>query len=499
MMWLLDHKESQPKEVALLVPVDFPVVFNGNVAGSIRLPAGSVVKLISFERGTLVAANNGATATLPINATDLPARASYAMAHPVSPLPAPTPSIAAATQASPTPFTGFSDMDTNPSGSLADPQQAGKDGAFIHPGLLHTEADFRRMRVKVRSKAEPWLSGWNKLIANHHSSLSWVPRPQAVVFRGKGSPENYRTLYNDIAAAYALALRWKVTEDPAYAKKGIEICNAWSANLKAMDGNADRFLAVGIYGYEFANAAEILRTYQGWKREDFARFQQTMLTVFYPINHDFLLRHNGTKADHYWANWDGCNIASVIAIGVLCDKRSIYEEGVNYFKHGPGNGSIEHAVVYIHPGGLGQWQESGRDQGHTMMGIGLYGAICQMAWSQGDDLFGYNNNRFLAGAEYVAKYNSGEDAPYTPYADSSFKSPEISPGARGDARPVWELIYNHYVVLERLPAPYVTKMAGQSRPEGGGGDYGPNSGGFDQLGYGTLTSTLDPSGQGQTP
>jgi len=34
-------------------------------------------------------------------------------------------------------------------------------------------------------------------------------------------------------------------------------------------------------------------------------------------------------------------------------------------------------------------------------------------------------------------------------------------------------------------------MAEKTRPEGGGGDYGPNSGGFDQLGYGTLTALLD--------
>ena len=27
------------------------------------------------------------------------------------------------------------------------------------------------------------------------------------------------------------------------------------------------------------------------------------------------------------------------------------------------------------------------------------------AWNQGDDLYGYENNRFLAGAEYVAKSN----------------------------------------------------------------------------------------------
>jgi hypothetical protein len=35
------------------------------------------------------------------------------------------------------------------------------------------------------------------------------------------------------------------------------------------------------------------------------------------------------------------------------------------------------------------------------------------------------------------------------------------------------------------------QWAGHVRPEGGGGDYGPNSGGFDQIGYGTLTFTLD--------
>jgi hypothetical protein len=42
----------------------------------------------------------------------------------------------------------------------------------------------------------------------------------------------------------------------------------------------------------------------------------------------------------------------------------------------------------------------------------------------------------------------------------------------------------------RMRAPYLTAYATKVRPEGGGGDYGPNSGGFDQLGFGTLTFTL---------
>jgi hypothetical protein len=125
------------------------------------------------------------------------------------------------------------------------------------------------------------------------------------------------------------------------------------------------------------------------------------------------------------------------------------------------------------------------------MGIGLMGAICEMAWKQGDDLYGYDNNRFLAGCEYVAKYNLGEDVPFKTYRNDQVTQNVISNVARGDARPVWELVYNHYVKLKGLPAPYTTRMAEKGRPEGGGGDYGPNSGGFDQLGYGTLTATLD--------
>jgi hypothetical protein len=41
-----------------------------------------------------------------------------------------------------------------------------------------------------------------------------------------------------------------------------------------------------------------------------------------------------------------------------------------------------------------------------------------------------------------------------------------------------------------LAAPNAAAYAAKVRPEGGGGDYGPSSGGYDQLGYGTLTATL---------
>ncbi|MFK2917392.1 alginate lyase family protein [Dyella koreensis] len=364
--------------------------------------------------------------------------------------------------------------------------------SFVHPGALHTQTDFDRMKTQVAQHAQPWTDGWDVLIKNSHASLNWTPRPQAMIYRGYDGThrENYAVLFNDAAAAYALALRWKVSGDDAYADKAVAILDAWSKTLTGIDGTSDKFLASGIYGYQLANAAEIMRSYKRWPAQDLARFKTMMLNVFYPMNHEFLVHHNGAKIDHYWANWDLANMSSMLAIGILADRHDIYDEAVEYFKHGAGNGSIEHVVWKIYPDGLGQTQESGRDQGHNTLNVALLGAFCQMAWNQHDDLFGYDENRALKGVEYIAKYNLGQDVPYTSYSNSDVTQPTISSNGRGNTRPVWELFYNHYVVLKGLDAPYLRTAAEKVRPEGGGGNYGPNSGGFDQLGYGTLTYTL---------
>ena len=239
-----------------------------------------------------------------------------------------------------------------------------------------------------------------------------------------------------------------------------------------------------------------MRTYSGWTAGDFARFQNMMLSVFYPMNHDFLVRHNDAAITNYWANWDLCNMASIEAIGVLCDRRDIYDEAINYFYMGGGNGAVNKAVYYIHSGNLGQWQESGRDQGHNTLGIALMGPICEMAWNQGDDLYGYWNNRFLAGAEYVAKFNLGYDVPYQPYMWGNGQKGQwsiqsnISVNGRGSTRPMWELVYGHDTGRMGVAAPYTEKSVAQVRPEGGSSRVHPSS--FDQLGFGTLTFVRDP-------
>ncbi|WP_151475891.1 alginate lyase family protein [Streptomyces albicerus] len=360
---------------------------------------------------------------------------------------------------------------------------------FTHPGMLHAYGELNRAKVRVAAGDDPWLSGWNRLTANSHSASTWTPRPQATIIRG-GTGENYGILYNDIHAAYQNALRWKIAGTTAHGDKARDILNAWSSTLTTVTGNADRFLAAGIYGYQFANAAELMRGYSGF---DLERFKRMMLNVFYPLNNQFLTGHNDACITNYWANWDLCNMNSILAIGILCDDGAKYDQAVNYFKNGAGNGSITHAVPFVYDSqGLAQWQESGRDQGHTMMGMGQMGAFCEMAWSQGDDLYGYGNNRFMKAAQYVAKYNLGESVPFTTYTWGTGQNcaqqshTVISSSGRGQVRPVWDILHYHYARRRGLSVPYITAMAESVRPEGGGGDYGPNSGGFDQLGFGTL-------------
>jgi regulation of enolase protein 1 (concanavalin A-like superfamily) len=352
---------------------------------------------------------------------------------------------------------------------------------FVHPGGLHTKADLDRMKAQVAAGTHPWIDDWNLLIQDPLAKNTYVASPKA------NMGDNRQGASKDAHAAYLNAIRWYVSGDVSYADCAIRILNAWSSTVNQVPSGGEFVGLGGIAIGEFAMAAEVMRTSTRWQAGDFTRFKTMMTNYLYPVCHDFLTNHNGRCIQYYWANWDANNIMALIAIGVLCDNRTIFNEGVEYFKTGGGTGSIKNAVPFVHSANLGQWQEAGRDQTHGFLGVGFLATACQIAWNQGVDLFGYDNNRLLAGAEYVAKYNLGEDVPFSTYDNCQVLNhdwPAINGRGIFHDRPVYEMVYNHYVVRKGLSAPFTQKMAQIMRPE---------KGSIDHFGYGTLTFTMNSS------
>jgi hypothetical protein len=348
---------------------------------------------------------------------------------------------------------------------------------FVHPGGLHSQADLDRMKTKVAAGESPWIDGWNELIRDPKAQSDYKPGPHRhMMDRGRAQ--------RDAIAAYLNALRWLISGDTAHADCAVRILNGWSGKVNEVSHGNDQPGLGGIPIGTFAIAAELMRSYPGWSAPDQERFKRMLVDYFYPVCHDFLTRHNGRCDSAFWANWDTCNMRAIMAIGVFCDDRAKFDEAVEYFKNGRGTGSIRNATPFRFEDGLVQWQESGRDYAHVMGGQGLLMELCQIAWNQGLDLFGYDDNRLLGAAEHTAQYTLWKGVPYTYYNNcdnaNQFYISENYHG-RLDASH-FELVYNHYVVRQGLKAPHVKLFAALRRPEPGE---------IDVLGYGTLTYTLD--------
>lgn len=372
---------------------------------------------------------------------------------------------------------------------------------FTHPGALHTKEDLSRISEAVKNGEQPYLDGFNKLTESQFAQSNVTSRATETIVRG-GNGQNYAQLYQDCAKAYQNALRYHLEDNEECGKTAVTILNSWSSTLKTVTGNADRYLAAGLYGYQLANAAELMREHPDF---DVKAMQDMLINVFYKplcerflVSNEFGRDHNDAYITNYWANWDLANVAATVAIGIFCDRRDIYEMGIEYFKNGAGNGSIYNAIPHLYDGSLAQWQESGRDQGHSNLGIGLMASVCEMAWNQGDDLYSWGQNRFMYAAEYVAAYNIGIETPFELYewgtgTNGKYSSHSVvSNATRGEMRPIWALVYNHYVNRMGYEMPNVKSIMEKMGTEGGPGGHAST---FDQTGFGTLLYTR-PEGTG---
>ncbi|MGW7169276.1 alginate lyase family protein [Streptomyces sp. NPDC054884] len=357
---------------------------------------------------------------------------------------------------------------------------------FAHPGLLHSAADLARMRSAVARRQSPVYDGFIALTAHSRSQAAYsVQNTGQITSWGRGPTNFMNQAVSDSAAAYQNALLWAVTGDRAHADKARDILNAWSASLRVVTG-ADGPLGAGLQAFKFVNAAELLRHtgYDGWANADVARCEESLLDVWYPAISGYMLYANG--------NWDLTAIQSILAIGVFCEERVLFEDALRFAAAGAGNGSVSHRVVTA----IGQGQESGRDQGHEQLAVGLMGDAAQVAWNQGVDLWGHDGNRILANAEYAARYNLGGDVPFIPDLDRTGKyiKKTVSATGRGSLPPIYEMYLAHYAGVRGSAAPFteaaVFRGPGGVRVVEGSNDDLPGWGSFAYAGATAPTPTV---------
>ena len=408
---------------------------------------------------------------------------------------------------------------------------------FVHPGGLHTQEDFDRIK-DLLAKGDPTITAAVKVLTQAAYAQSTAgTSPVQTIVRGGGKGENYINAARGATIAYQNALVWKITGNKANASHAINVLMQWANTTKGIGGDSNYALAAGLYGYQFAQAAELLRDYEGWAPERFEQFRQWMLQVWYPSAMGFLRGRNGTWENvgkwwqapgHYWSNWGLSNALCVMSIGVLCDDVFIYNQGLSYMKYDQvgtftdprtanpilNDGLTEfmgNLVVTVTNtpanlkassyGTIGQMQESGRDIGHATMAAGLAIDIAHMAWNQGDDLFSFMDNRLAAGIEFVAAQTQNiEGLPWTNYKYGSggiYYTDNrcwtmTGPALGNQIRPYWGTVIGHYQGVLGKDMPY-SEMAYanliKNGPDGGG--QGSTSGGYDHLGYSVLMNYRD--------
>lgn len=233
--------------------------------------------------------------------------------------------------------------------------------------------------------------------------------------------------------------------------EAIHIINAYAETLQRFEGH-DAPLCL-IQGYWLCRAMmELKLKIKSEKLKIDTKAWEAMLRrVMLPVMEKF-------EADSPYANGNWGHIVNRcrMAAAIFMEDKDLYQHALDVYLHANDNGSLPNYVSET-----GQCQETGRDQAHAQLGLGAMCEICEMAWEQGDDLWGALDNRLMKGIEYTARYNLGYDVPFETWTDcTGLYCNWTEPGAmaRGRIRNIYHLAYNHYVGRKHLKMPYTKKI-----------------------------------------
>lgn len=343
---------------------------------------------------------------------------------------------------------------------------------FSHPGLVVTTASIERMRGYINGGEPNVMASYEALKACNLSKADYrMAGPYSVIARDGTYARTKGGSERDFCAAFYNALLWALDGDEAHALAAERIVRAYADSLRGVSGH-DAPLCC-LQGFYLVNAMELLRSRAS--ESEIGRWKAMLQRTFVPVIDAF-----EAASPYANGNWGAIVNKLRMAIAVFCDDEAMYEKSKTMMLDCNDNSALPYYIA-----ANGQCQETGRDQGHAQLGIGNLAEACEMAWSQGDDLWGALANRMLAGYEYAARYNLGYDVPFSQWTDRTglYNDWEV-PGAmgRGKFPCIYELAYAHFAGRRGLAMPYTAQVLGKAggvRPE-------TRTGNCDAIGLGTL-------------
>lgn len=340
---------------------------------------------------------------------------------------------------------------------------------FVHPGVLVSVPQLDYVVEQIRKREEPWLSAFEAMRTSRYADLSWAPTPRAVVECGPFSQPDHGCSdeHNDAVAAYTHALMWYITYDARYAKKAIQILDAWSAVLQRHT-NANAAIQAAWSGASFVRAAELIKhTYHGWEAESQARVANMFRIVFLPSVINGSVDTGG--------NWELIMMDAATGIAVHLDDRSSFDIAVGKWRSrlrayiyltsdgsipkGPPGGAQSRDQIVAYWSGQtkfvdGLTQETCRDLPHTGWGLTAAAHVAETARIQGLDLYAEARARLTKALEFNSALSLGEPVP----------SWLCNGTVRGRLEPIPEIAYNHYQLRAGVKLEKTRKYVTANRP-----------------------------------
>jgi hypothetical protein len=350
-----------------------------------------------------------------------------------------------------------------------------RSGGWVHPGALHSQAQIDRIKAGIAGRTEPYASAWT---AFHPPAPGSRATPPVRI-----DATNPYALQDQGHTMYLLAVYWALSGDAAYGTGAAAMLNAWASTFTGPNA-VDATLRMGLGAIQMINAAELLRHanggFPGFTEAHAAAFSAMLGRAVYPTLH-------GAWTSNGDAGWGTPSVAAMMAAGIFAENCAWVNEAVEQFKNGTCVGIYQIVNDGRHGGVayIGENAETGRDQAHVQGTVAHLAETAEMGWNQGIDLYGEGNSLLLAGMEYNAKYNLGNDVPFTPMSTCTTTYGTISTVSRGAFSPVYEMVWNHYHNRRGLPATYTGQVRGLA-------SYAPEISNSDHGGLGTLLYSRPP-------